>query len=61
MKWYVLFLQHYVHYKYIIIIITHMQSYHILCQPQVNFESRLAKHDLLNDCTMAVDGKDFSI
>ncbi len=31
------------------------------CQPQIDFESRLGPHDMLNDCTMTIDGTDFRI
>ena len=34
---------------------------HTTLQPQIVFESRLGSHDLLNDCTMTVDGTDFRI
>ncbi len=30
-------------------------------QTQIDFESRLGAHDVLNDCTMTVDGTDFRI
>jgi hypothetical protein len=30
-------------------------------QTQIEFESRLDAHDVLNDCTMTVDGTDFRI
>jgi hypothetical protein len=30
-------------------------------QTQIEFESRLGVHDVLNDCTMTVDGTDFRI
>jgi hypothetical protein len=30
-------------------------------QTQIDFESRLGAHDVLNDCTMTVDGTDFHI
>ena len=30
-------------------------------QTQIEFESRLGAHDVLNDCTMTVDGTDFRI
>ncbi len=30
-------------------------------QPQIVFKNRLGTHDVLNDCTMTVDGTDFRI